>query len=138
MPPLRERKEDIILLANYFLYQMRKKYGRRINRFSNSCIEMLSSSEWPRNIRELKNAVERAIIVSEKPLITPSLFELKKGKKLRLMTLEEMEKEHIINVMKHSRGNKEKALRILGITRQTLYNKGRKYGITGFNKDDNV
>ena len=138
MPPLKERKEDIPLLANFFLHQLRQTYGRRISRFSSACIQLLYDSEWPRNIRELRNAIERAIIISDKPVITPALFKLGNNIRYRLKTLAEMEKAHIVKVLGDTMGNKEKAIRILGISRQTLYNKGKEYKIPGFEQKKSV
>lgn len=132
LPPLRERKEDIPLLASYFLYRMRNRIGKTICRFSNSCIELLSNYEWPRNIRELKNAIERAIIRADRSIITPELFDIKNEKSIKPKRLKDIEKEHIMKVLDFVKGNKEKARNILGISKQTLYNKGREYNLPGF------
>jgi len=135
LPPLRERREDLPLLAGYFLYQLRQEYGKPISRFSNTCIEFLSAYEWPGNIRELKNAIERAVIRSDRSLITRGLFDLKKDElKKRPKSLKEVEKEHIERVLEYTEGNKEASARILGIAKQTLYNKGEGYHLPGFDK----
>jgi len=138
LPPLRERKEDIPLLAGYFLYRLRQQYSKKILRFSNSCIEALSAYDWPRNIRELKNAIERAIILADSSIITMDLFNIKDKKEVKLGSLKDVEKEHILRVLEYTQGNKEKALQILGISKQTLYNKGKEYGLPGFKEDDRV
>ncbi|HWP45698.1 MAG TPA: sigma 54-interacting transcriptional regulator [Candidatus Limnocylindrales bacterium] len=132
LPPLRERKEDIPLLAGYFLYKLRQQYAKRISRFSNSCMKSLTLYDWPRNIRELKNAIERAIILTDKSVITPEFFDFKVKKETKPKSLREVEKEHILRVLEYTQGNKEKAGHILGISKQTLYNKGKEYGLPGF------
>ena len=123
LPPLRERQEDIPLLCGYFLFLFRNEYNKRVNNFSNSCIQDLSTYYWPRNIRELKNSIERAIILTKDRIITADLFNLGKSKITKLKSLDEIEKEHIINILEYTDGNKEKASKILGISKQTLYNK---------------
>lgn len=132
LPPLRDRKEDIPLLAGYFLHIFRQDYGKTISRFSNACVELFLGHEWPRNIREMKNSIERAIILNNRSVITPDLFDIKTEKKSKPKTLKEVEKEHIIKVLEFTDGNKEKALKILGISKQTLYNKGRQFKLSGF------
>lgn len=135
LPPLRERKEDIPLLAGYFLYKLRQQYAKRISRFSNSCMKSLTLYDWPRNIRELKNAIERAIILTDKSVITPEFFDFKVKKETKPKSLREVEKEHILRVLEYTQGNKEKAGHILGISKQTLYNKGKEYGLPGFEEN---
>jgi transcriptional regulator with PAS, ATPase and Fis domain len=133
LPPLRERKEDLPILAGYFLYRLRQEYGKRISRFSNACIKILSSYQWPGNIRELKHVMERAIIQTERPLITEDLLDIKRDiTKDKPLSLEDAEKEHIRKVLEYTKGNKEKAISILGISKQTLYNKGKSYRLPGF------
>jgi transcriptional regulator with GAF, ATPase, and Fis domain len=138
LPPLRERKEDIPLLAGYFLYKLRQQYGKRISRFSNACMKILSAYDWPRNVRELKNAIERAIILADRPIITPDLFDIRGKKETKPKSLKDMEKEHILRVLEYTQGNKEKAYHILGISKQTLYNKGREYHLPGFEENEKV
>ncbi len=138
VPPLRERKEDIPFLTGYFLYRERQKYGKRISRLSYSCINMLLTYDWPHNIRELKNAIERAVILADAPKarrtkeITPDLFDLKKEENLEPKSLKEIEKKHIERVLTYTLGNKEKAAKILGIAKQTLFNKGKEYRLPNF------
>lgn len=138
LPPLRERKEDIPLLGGYFIYRSRQKYGKKIDRLSSSCIELLSTYEWPRNIRELKNAIERAIILTDRSVITPDLFVIKDKVKERPKSLADIEKEHIRKVLEYTGGNKEKAFRILGISKQTLYNKIEEYKLPDLKGEDTV
>jgi transcriptional regulator with PAS, ATPase and Fis domain len=134
LSPLRERREDVPLLAGYFLHCLRKEYGKKISRFTGQCIEFLSSREWPGNVRELKHAIERAIIWTESAVITQDLFDTTDDVPTSLKSLEEVAKQHIVRVLALSGDNREKAARILGISKQTLYNKAREYGLPGFEK----
>lgn len=138
LPPLRERKEDIPLLAGYFLYRLRQEYGKKINRLSNTVVDTLLAYDWPRNVRELKNTIERAVILTDRSVITPDLFEVKSKVDAEPKSLAQVEQGHIMNVLEYTDGNKGKAARILGITRQTLYTKGLKYNLPGFEERENV
>ena len=134
LSPLRERREDVPLLAGYFLHCLRKECGKKINRFSGQCIEFLSSREWPGNVRELKHAIERAIIWTESSTITPDLFDTTDDVPTSLKSLEEIANQHIMRVLAFTGGNREKAIKILGISKQTLYNKAKEYHLPGFEK----
>jgi transcriptional regulator with GAF, ATPase, and Fis domain len=135
IPPLRERKEDIPLLAGYLLSALRPKYGPGIARLSNKSMDLLNQYDWPENVRELNDAI--TIAMTNHPgrynpatlnVLSPDMFEL--GRAIEKMkSLDEVEKEHIIRVLRQTGGNKEKAARILGIVKETLYNKLEKYGI---------
>ncbi len=132
MPPLRDRKDDIPLLAGYFLFKERPNFGKRISRLSNKSIDLLSQYEWPDNIRELQTVIKRAIVYSEDSVITPDAIQLNSSLLENLKSLVDIEKEYIIRVLEHTRGNKEKAAKILCISKQTLYNKGKEHRISGF------
>lgn len=132
MPPLRERKEDIPLLANYFLGKYRKEYGKKIDRISNEAMQVLADYSFPGNVRDLEHALERAIIVCDGHVILPEhlpqrfsgrdasvIEEEKKG----LVTLAELEQDYIRKVLRHTRGNRNEAARILGISRTSLWRK---------------
>ena len=121
LPPLRQHKDDISLLANYFLKAVCEKENLGERKLLKSTIEHLKYYSWPGNIRELKHVVERAVILSDSFYIKPEHFGLpkaKKGKKLR-----ELEKTEIKKVLKECNGNVTKAAKVLGIDRKTLYNK---------------
>lgn len=135
VPPLRERKEDIMVLAGFFLYQLRQDYNKTINRFSGECVDFLQAYDWPGNVRQLRHAIERAVLTTETSLITPNHFDIHKNENLPI-SLRDAEKEHIIGVLRYTKGNKEQASRILGISKQTLYNKGKEYDLPGFIVDD--
>jgi len=121
LPPLRKHKDDISLLANYFLNAVCEKENLGERKLLKSTIEHLKYYSWPGNIRELKHVVERAVILSDSFYIKPEHFGLpkaKKGKKLR-----ELEDTEIKKVLKECNGNVTKAAKVLGIDRKTLYNK---------------
>lgn len=133
LPPLRERREDIPALASHFLKKFAEKNGRAIKGFTPGAMDRMLKYEWPGNIRELENTVERAVVllmgeyVSEREL-PPNLLEgadsapqLKSG--LANMTLEEIERIVILETLENTGGNKSEAARRLGITRKTLISK---------------
>ena len=126
LPALRDRKKDIIPLAEYFAGQEVK--------ISAQAKKLLLSYEWPGNVRELKNCIERAVVMGDGQLIQPEDLPhgLRTGGKVipaPLESMEQMEEDHIIRVLRHTGWNKSDAARILGITRQTLDNKIDKYKI---------
>jgi two-component system response regulator AtoC len=132
LPPLRERKEDIPLLAGHFLHKFAVENRKEVTEFSPEAIEVLLAYDWPGNVRELENAIERAIILSkDSPIITADLPQ----ENLSLVgsasigkNLKEVEKSHILNVLRETGENYSEAARILGVSRMTLYNKAKEYG----------
>jgi len=133
IPPLRERREDIPELAGYFLKKYSRKLSKDISEFTAEALEALNSYHWPGNVREMENIVERAVILCESGKIAPddlSIPLIPSAKEEGTdATLEKMEKEHIIRVLRESGGNQSKASQVLGIDRKTLYLKLKKYGI---------
>jgi DNA-binding NtrC family response regulator len=135
MPPLRERKDDIALLANHFLRKYEKSLGRAGMRFSKGAMRLLMSHAWPGNVRELENAVERGAILAETDVIhshdlpdklrnaSPASAPFDSSE----VTLEEMEREHIRRMLAKAEGDKVKAARLLGIHLSTLYRKVQRY-----------
>jgi DNA-binding NtrC family response regulator len=130
IPPLRDRREDIPMLAQHFLKKFCTATSRPLPQLSAAAVETLMRHDWPGNVRELENAVERALVVGRGPEIRPSDFslqfqdEVKSGK-----TLEDVERAHIERVLRETERNLSRAARILGIDRTTLYNKLRRYGV---------
>jgi len=133
LPPLRERVEDIPLLAQHFLNKFALENQKVVTTFSPDAMDFLMKYEWPGNVRELENAIERAVVLAKNSTITaadlslqnlPSPRQASAGK-----SLEEVEKDHILSVLAETRRNYSKAARVLGITRMTLYNKIKKYGL---------
>ncbi len=139
LPPLRERKEDIELLANFFLDKFNKKYGKNIQKISDVALNCLKSYYFPGNVRELMNIINSAIIVEPttdlKKKSLPSYFLENNGADyditddIRPKSLCEMEKEHLQKVLQFTNNNRTKAAEILGISRVNLIAKIKKYGI---------
>ena len=140
VPPLRERKEDIQQLAEYFLTKYGEKHSRQIKGFSPRSIDLFMRYDWKGNIRELENTVERSVILCREDYITPQhlpaplqalaseleqdVQEVEAG-----ITLKEMEKQLIISTLKQYDGNRTKTAEALGISRRSLQMKLKEYGI---------
>ncbi len=142
IPLLRERRDDILLLAQYFLNQFNQEYDKKIKIISTEVMELLLLYSWPGNVRELKNVIERAVaianerdevvlprhlpieLIGENDKIEKDYYDDKK-----VLSLAEFEKRHIINILKRVNWNKSIAAKKLGINRQTLYNKLKQYDI---------
>ncbi|OFX40548.1 MAG: sigma-54-dependent Fis family transcriptional regulator [Bacteroidetes bacterium GWA2_40_15] len=132
VPPLRDRVDDIPILANYFLKVLGERYGKEGIKLTTNTLEKLANHEWPGNVRELQHAVEKAVIMSDSPVLKSSDFVFSSAPKhtnTSEMTLDEMEKKMILENLKRYSSNMSQVAVKLGITRQTLYNKMRKYGI---------
>jgi two-component system, NtrC family, response regulator len=148
LPPLRERGDDILLLANYFLRLFNDEHKKRIRRFSASARSFLKSYEWPGNVRELRNRVQRAIIMSDASAIevldlgcemgaSELLDEVQPVISLR-EARERVERELITNAIDRQNGNIVKAAEELGISRPTLYDLIKKHGLVSFSPSDKV
>jgi two-component system response regulator HydG len=131
VPPLRERREDISLLADFFLKRYAEKNKRMIKGFTPRAMDLLMRYEWPGNVRELENVVERAVIMARGEMITPPEFpdilqELDPEVKATYVdlspgrTLKDVEKDMIIRTLEETGGNRTHAAKILGISRRTL------------------
>lgn len=136
LPPLRERKEDIVLLANHFCEFYCKKLGRPLAAISESAMNDLLKHTWPGNIRELENCIERAVLLMEddtiRHVLLPTSSDEKKLEEMRTPTIEENERDHIISVLKQCKGKifgKGGAAEILGINSSTLNSRIKKLGI---------
>jgi DNA-binding NtrC family response regulator len=138
LPALRDRKEDIVLLAEHFLEKYCAKNRVAPKRFTAAAIDKLLEQDWPGNVRELENSIERAVVLSDTPVIDEGeildaqTIEKQKdtvGIFAKLMTLEEMEKCYILYVLAHTAEHKDKAAKILGIDRKTLYRREAAYGL---------
>jgi len=133
VPPLRDRVDDIPILANHFLRAYCEKYNRSPMRINTHALEKLANYSWPGNVRELQHSIEKAVIMSDSAVLLPSDFEFKpqvsRNSPQHEMTLEEMEKKLIIESLKRNANNLSVVASKLGITRQTLYNKMRKYNL---------
>ena len=138
LPPLRERKSDILLLADHFMLKYGRQHGKSIQRISTPAIDMLMRYHWPGNVRELENCIERAVLVCEDQVIhsyhlPPTLQTAESSGTLPRWSLTEAvtsyEKELIQEALKSSRGNRAKAARMLGITERIIGYKIERYQI---------
>jgi DNA-binding NtrC family response regulator len=133
VPPLRERLDDIPLLAQHFLRRYATETNKKIDSIHPEALEALGRYPWPGNVRELENAIERAVVVgkgrqirlSDLPIVIPAGGAVEVGK----LSLEEMERQHIARVIATEGGNMSKVARVLRINRTTLYHKIKKYGL---------
>ncbi len=132
VPPLRKRGNDILVLAEFFLKKYAYKYDKPTLKLNNSAQEKLLKYQWPGNIRELEHSIEKAVILSENSILKPDDFFLKPVSlktEPESLRLEEMEKRLIQLALEKNPGNVSAAADQLGITRQTLYNKMKKFSI---------
>jgi Nif-specific regulatory protein len=138
MPPLRERKSDVLLLADHFLEKYSREHGKRIKRISTPAIDMLASYHWPGNVRELENIIERAVLVCETNVIhghhLPPTLQTAEGSgtvtRLSLeAAVEAYERDIIQDALKTTRGNRKRAAQLLDTTERILGYKVKKYGI---------
>ncbi|MHC1731835.1 MAG: sigma-54-dependent transcriptional regulator [Bacteroidales bacterium] len=132
VPPLRDRVDDIPILANYFLRVHSERYNKGQMRISTYALEKLANHDWPGNVRELQHSIEKAVIMSENPLLKPTDFVFTSSPVRSVsqeMTLEEMERKMITESLRKYDSNISVVSGKLGITRQTLYNKMKVYGL---------
>jgi DNA-binding NtrC family response regulator len=132
VPPLRDRVDDIPILANYFLRVHGERYGKSALKINTHALEKLANHNWPGNVRELQHSIEKAVIMSDSPVLKPSdfVFSSTPGSGMHNeITLEEMEKKMILDSLKRYSNNMSIVAGKLGITRQTLYNKIKKYNL---------
>ena len=140
LPPLRERGDDVLLLANLFLHRYSDSFKKKVRGFSVAAINQLQSYGWPGNVRELENKVKRAIIMTDGPLITPvdlgfedSEGNLEPEVKTGGMSLKEakdsVERQMVLAAIEQEQGNIAKAAETLGISRPTIYDLMKKHGL---------
>jgi two-component system response regulator HydG len=143
VPPLRDRLEDIPLLAQHFLEAFASRNRKAVKGFTPLAMDMLLKHPWPGNVRELENSVERAVILSTGEHITEKQLPLNMVKGYTeaqglqtaaaptdgTRSLEDIEKDAILATLKAAGNNKSEAARRLGITRKTLHNKMKTYGL---------
>jgi DNA-binding NtrC family response regulator len=142
VPPLRERAEDIQLLADHFLRKFSNKYGKPVKGFSQSTMSGMFNYPWPGNVRELESAIERAVLLSKGDYIEPTDLPFTSvetpaasNHKFTVppnMKLEDIEREVIYQTLQRTKGNKQAAATMLGIYRPRLYSKIRKYNLSEF------
>ncbi len=132
VPPLRERGEDIIQLAEHFLLKYARKYNKPQSRFTSGALQKLNRHSWPGNVRELEHAVERAVILSEGNILLEEdfVFSPKSGfQEETLTSIEDIEKYYLIKSLEKNRGKLTKVAEDLNLSRQTIYRKMKKYGL---------
>ena len=129
VPALRERSEDVPLLAEHFLAQFARQMNRRIDGFTGDAIAALCAYPWPGNVRELQNAIERAVVMCRANRIEASLFPFAHAPAPEDLSIDAMEAAHIRKVLASCGFNVTQAAGLLAIDRVTLYNKMKKYGI---------
>ncbi len=134
VPPLRDRKEDIPLLAWHFLKKYNQIHGKKVKNISPRVMERLLSYSWPGNVRELENVMERAVILSGREILTledlsPHFQKARISEESSPPSIEEAEKKLILDALRATGGNQTKASRLLGIHRNTLRRKIKKYRI---------
>ena len=132
LPSLNSRKEDIKLLAEHFLQVYAAKANPRVKKMSKEFIEQLTNHNWKGNIRELKNIIERAVILTEEEELTPTLLPFTKNQTtdtIENLSMASIEKQHIQKLLSQTQGNKAEAAKLLGIGLTTLYRKLEEYKI---------
>jgi Nif-specific regulatory protein len=140
VPPLRERKSDVRLLANHFLQRFVRETGRKIRGFTESALAKMEDYHWPGNVRELRNVVERAVALGVGPMLDAGDVWLSSleaaappapggAEAYEPVSLEEVEKRHILKTLEHTDWNKSQSAKILRIERSTLDRKINAYGL---------
>ncbi|MBI3267495.1 MAG: sigma-54-dependent Fis family transcriptional regulator [Planctomycetes bacterium] len=129
--PLRERLEDLPLLVDHYLKKYNRDYGKQVAGMTPEAMERLWSYAWPGNVRELVHTIERAMALNTKNLISLDDLptQIRQAPAETLLSLEEMERNHILRVLHACQGNRQKASDILAIDRKTLYRKALRYGL---------
>jgi len=132
VPPLRDRRAEIFPIAEHLLGQLEKKYKKSM-RINAECKALFESYDFPGNVRELRNGIERAMLLSSSrdvtPEILPATWRTARLSGTKMLSLEDVERNHIEEVLRQTRGKKVKAAKILGISRKTLLEKRKKYGL---------
>jgi two-component system response regulator HydG len=130
LPPLRDRHGDVPLLATSFLDKYSAQMNRKFTGFDRSAMDLLISHYWPGNVRELENIVERAVVVGHEPLVRSHDLAIAKGAEgADDLSIEALERKHIVRVLEDFAWNQTQAAKALGIDRVTLYHKIRRYGL---------
>ncbi len=132
MSTLRERKEDIPLLTEYFLHRYSQETNKPVDRIGREAMDEMMLYEWPGNVRELENAIERAVVVTKGRTILPADLPIFRSEHVTVSknnTLKGIEKAHIIQILNENQWNIAKSSKVLGIDRSTLYSKIKRYRI---------
>jgi two-component system, NtrC family, response regulator AtoC len=137
LPSLRERKGDVIMLANYFIDQFNREFRKRIRGLSSSATALLEQYQWPGNVRELRNAIERAMLLSDRDHLEPQDFTLTRSvnpTEFRLppegVNLDEVERQLLVQALERAKGNQTQAAQLLGINRDQVRYRIEKFGLS--------
>ncbi|HEV3467992.1 MAG TPA: sigma-54 dependent transcriptional regulator [Pyrinomonadaceae bacterium] len=145
VPPLRERADDVVVLAERFLARYAEKYGKRLRGISPAAFALLARYDWPGNVRELESVVEHAVLFAQgeqlQPEDLPEQLHAAQSSSFRCvippyMTMEEVEREAILQTLERTGGNVKKTAQILNFHRPTLYRRLRKYGLKSAPEED--
>jgi DNA-binding NtrC family response regulator len=135
VPPLRERREDVAILAEHFLRRFAKNAGKQIAGFDRAALDLMTAYDWPGNVRELENAVEYGVMIERgthvgEDALPPQVRKHKEAAEGSAVALEDVEAQHIVKVLESTGWNQDQAAVALGIGRTTLWRKLKSYGIT--------
>ncbi len=136
LPSLRERKEDVPLLAEHFLERFRRLSSVEVKSFTPRALELLSRHPWPGNVRELENTVQRLVILASQPYIDAADIEanlplMQEAGEAEAVGLAEVERRHILATLRRLGGHRSQTAAVLGIDRKTLRQKLKSYGLAG-------
>ena len=133
VPPLREREDDVPLLASHFLEKFRLEKGKEVTGFSPEVMEIFLAHSWPGNVRELENVIEHAVIVAKQDRVLmkdlPQYLLQAPSSALKMVSLQDYEKNLILKTLEETHWNKHQAAKRLNINRSTLYGKIKRYGL---------
>ena len=144
LPPLRERPDDIPLLAEFFLRKFSHEAEKRVERIAPEAMALLTAYSWPGNVREIEHVIERAIVLTQNPTLLPQDLppELqaapggKPATDAQVLPLREVERRHLLFALERAKGNRKRAAEWLGVTRRTLYRMAARHGIKLAGLDD--
>ncbi len=137
LPPLRDRPDDIPLLAEFFLRRFSQEAGKRVERIAPEAMALLTAYPWPGNVREIEHTIERAVVLTQNPTLLPQdlppeLQASPGGKPVRdsqVLPLREIERRHLLFALERAKGNRKRAAEWLGVTRRTLYRMAARHGV---------
>ncbi len=139
LPPLRERRDDLPLFCRYFVDKYSRQFDKEVTHISPAAMHRINAYPFPGNVRELENIIERAVVLSDGPVIMPEhlpkrlqepdLHAARNSPSGQFATLAELEREHISKVLEYTQGNKSQAARMLGIDRVSLWRKIKRFGL---------
>jgi transcriptional regulator with PAS, ATPase and Fis domain len=144
LPPLRERPDDIPLLAEFFLRKFSNEAEKRVERIAPEAMALLTAYSWPGNVREIEHVIERAVVLTQNPTVLPQDLppEFQAGSSgkpatdAQVLSLREVERRHLLFALERAKGNRKRAAEWLGVTRRTLYRMAARHGVKLAGLDD--